>query len=285
MEALGLASTWPVDHVAVVAATPQGAAMLHAGPTRFRLASLSKPITAWALLVAVEEGAVDLDAELDPVVDRVPPGVTLRHLLAHAAGFGFDGDEPVAAPARRRIYSNTGIERAADVLARAAEMPFADYLHEAVLAPLGMHHTQIAGSPAHGVWSDISDMNLFLNELLQPQLITAGTRDAAVRPQYPELGGIVPGVGRFTPCPWGLGFEIHGSKSPHWMGRTNSPATYGHFGGSGTMMWVDPDAVAGPVGVVALTDRPFDEWAAEALRRWPELSDALLAEAAAGVGV
>jgi CubicO group peptidase (beta-lactamase class C family) len=280
MEALGLANFWPVEHVAVVAATPHGVATLHSRPTRFRLASLSKPITAWAVLVAVEEGTLDLDAELDPVVDRVPPGVTLRHLLAHAAGFGFDGDEPVAAPERRRIYSNTGIERAADVLARAAAMPFADYLHEAVFAPLGMQHTRLEGSPAHAVCSDIGDMNLFLLELLQPRLITADTRDAAVRPQYPDLGGIVPGVGRFTPCPWGLGFEVRGNKSPHWMGRTNSPATYGHFGGAGTMMWVDPDAVAGPVGLVALTDRPFDQWAAEALRRWPELSDALLAEAA-----
>ena len=75
--------------------------------------------------------------------------------------------------------------------------------------------------------------------------------------------------------------EISGDKSPHWTGRANSPATYGHFGGAGTMMWVDPTA---RVGVVALTDRPFDEWAPEALRRWPELSDAVLAEHAGGTG-
>lgn len=281
MKALGLADAWPVEHVAVVAASPRGVSMHDPRPTRFRLASLSKPITAWALLVAFEEGTLDLDAELDPTVDRVPQGVTVRHLLAHAAGFGFEGDAPLAAPERRRIYSNTGYERAADVLARASGMPFAEYLNEAVFAPLGMHHTRLEGSPAHGVVSDIDDMQRFLLELLQPRLVTADTRDAAVRPQYPALGGIVPGVGRFTPCPWGLGFEVHGDKSPHWMGRTNSPATYGHFGGAGTMMWVDPDAVGGPVGVVALTDRPFDQWSVEAMRRWPELSDALLAETAA----
>lgn len=277
MEALRLAGTWPVEHVAAVAVTPAGTALLQpSSPTRFRLASLSKPITTWAVLVAVEEGVVDLDAALDPERDRVPPGVTLRHLLAHAAGFGFDGDTPVAPPERRRIYSNTGFERAAEVLARAAQMPFAEYLHEAVFAPLGMHATRLEGSPAHGVWSDIADMNLFLLELMQPLLITADTRDAAVRPQYPDLGGIVPGVGRFQPCPWGLGFELHGDKHPHWMARSNSADTYGHFGGAGTMMWVDP---AVGVGTVALTDRPFDDWAADALRLWPAFSEALLAEA------
>ena len=52
----------------------------------------------------------------------------------------------------------------------------------------------------------------------------------------------MPGVGSFDPCPWGLGVEIHGAKHPHWMGRANSPETFGHFGGAGTMMWVDPIA-------------------------------------------
>ncbi|HWL44072.1 MAG TPA: serine hydrolase domain-containing protein [Ilumatobacter sp.] len=280
MEALGLVDRWPVEHAAAVAVTPAGAAMLQRpGSDRFQLASVTKLLTTWAVLVAVEERTVSLDTPLDPTVDRVPEGVTLRHLLAHAAGFGFDGDAPVAPPGRRRIYSNTGIERAADVLARAAAMPFAEYLHEAVFAPLGMHRTRLDGSPAHGAVSDIGDMNLFLLEVMQPTLITASTRDDAVRPQYADLGGIVPGVGRFQPCPWGLGFELHGDKHPHWMARTNSPATYGHFGGAGTMMWVDP--VAG-TGTVVLTDRRFDDWAADALRLWPEYSEALLAEAGHG---
>ena len=88
-----------------------------------------------------------------------------------------------------------------------------------------------------------------------------GRRRRSVR-STPSSAGIVPGVGRFDPCPWGLGVEIRGEKSPHWTGRANSPATFGHFGGAGTMMWVDPLA---DVGVVALTDRPFDEWRDEAL--------------------
>ncbi len=46
------------------------------------------------------------------------------------------------------------------------------------------------------------------------------------------------------------------------------------------MMWVDPLA---EVGVVALTDRPFDEWRDAALDHWPAFSDAVLAEARSAV--
>ena len=82
-------------------------------------------------------------------------------------------------------------------------------------------------------------------------------------------------MGRFDPCPWGLGVEIRGRKTPHWTGDANSASTFGHFGGAGTMMWVDPDAGC---GLVALTDRSFDDWSIEAMRRWPELSDAVVGE-------
>jgi CubicO group peptidase (beta-lactamase class C family) len=275
MEALRLVADWPVRRHAAAIVDASGVT-LTGDPEPFRLASLSKPIAAWAILVAVEEGTVSLDGPLDPSADRVPAGVTMRHLLAHAAGFGFDGDVPIAAPEQRRIYSNTGIERATEILARAAAMPFAAYLREAVFAPLGMRATRLDGSPAHGVWSTAADVARFLDETRRPRLVSPATRDEAVRPQYPDLGGIVPGVGRFQPCPWGLGFELHGDKAPHWMGRTNAPSAYGHFGGAGTMMWADPDA---GVATVALTDRPFDDWAIEAMRLWPDYSDAVLAEA------
>ncbi len=93
--------------------------------------------------------------------------------------------------------------------------------------------------------------------------------------QYPGLRGVLPGFGAQDPNDWGLGFEIRGTKSPHWTGTHNSPRTFGHFGQSGTMLWVDPDA---QLGLVALTDRNFGPWAAEA---WPVLADAVLAEYAA----
>ena len=66
------------------------------------------------------------------------------------------------------------------------------------------------------------------------------------------------GVRVQRPNDWGLGFEIRDGKSPHWTGSSNSGRTYGHFGQSGTFLWVDPDA---DLALVVLTDRDFGEWA------------------------
>ena len=154
-------------------------------------------------------------------------------------------------------------------------MPFAEYLRLAVFEPLGMRDSELRGSPAHRTWSTVDDVVQFLSEVRNPSLVSAATAAEAVRVQYPTLAGMVPGVGRYAQCPWGLGFEIRGDKSPHWTGARNSSGTYGHFGGAGTLMWTDPQA---DVSLVALTDRPFDEWSVEALRHWPQLSDIVIEE-------
>ncbi len=283
MGALDRVTSWPADHTSAAIVTPTVAPHTTGSPPTistvgdvdrvYRLASLTKPLSAWAIMIGSEEGIVHLDAELDH--PNVQSGCTLRHLLAHAGGYGFADRTPLSVPERRRMYSNAGIELAAEVLAGAADMPFDDYVTEAVLTPLGMQHTEMRGSPAHGARSTVTDMVRFVAEMLRPQLVAPETAADIKRPQYPSLAGIVPDVGRFDPCPWGLGVEIRGEKSPHWTGSTNAPSTFGHFGGSGTMMWVDPDA---DVGVIALTDRRFDEWRDDALRLWPEFSDDVLAE-------
>jgi CubicO group peptidase (beta-lactamase class C family) len=229
-------------------------------------------LVGWAALVAVEEGTVSLD---QPVGQE---GCTLRHLLAHAGGYSFDGPAPIAKPGTRRIYSNTGIELAADAIGEAAGMPFELYLREAVFEPLGMHSTALKGSPAYAVWSTVTDLVAFVHEVRAPHLVAAESALAFRTPQFPTLAGLVPGVGRFDPCPWGLGAEIKGAKNPHWTGTRNSPATFGHFGGAGTLLSVDPGA---HIAMVALTDRAFDEWAADALVLWREFADAVLLEAAA----
>ena len=224
-------------------------------------------LTAWAVLVAVEEGTVGLDEPAGP------PGATVRHLLAHAAGYGFDTAVPITRPERNRIYSNTGIEVVAAHVADRSGIPFSDYLREAVFVPLGMTQSELRGSPAHAVHSTLTDLAAFARELLRPQLINRATAAEATTIQYPELNGVVPGVGSFRPNPWGLGLEIRGEKSPHWTGTRNSPRTFGHFGGSGTMLWVDPDI---DTALIALTDRAFDQWSEVALREWPALSDAVV---------
>ncbi|HSB86916.1 MAG TPA: serine hydrolase domain-containing protein [Ilumatobacteraceae bacterium] len=272
MEALRLTETWPVDNVAAAVVGGDGSvATVGDQHLRFRIASLAKTVTTWACLVAVEEGIVSLD---QPVGQA---GCTLRHLLSHSGGYAFDGATPIARPERTRIYSNTGIEMAAHLVEEAAGMTFAAYHQEAVVHPLGLTQTELKGSPAHRMWSTVADLTRFVAEVRAPTLIASATAAEAATIQFPELSGVIPGIGRFSPCPWGLGFEIRGDKHPHWTGTRNSPKTFGHFGGAGTFIWVDP---APGVACIALTDRAFDDWAPEALRTWPAFSDAVLAEVA-----
>ena len=268
---LNQVGTWPVPNAAAaIIDFDQHVETTGDRSRTYRLASLAKVITTWAVLVAVEEGSVRLDSPVGQ------PGCTLRHLLTHAGGYPFDGDVPLIAPGTRRIYSNTGIELAAATVEQATGIPFAEYLDEGVLQPIGMDSTSLRGSPAHAVWSTLDDMIAFVGEIIHPTLLSPTTVAEATSPQFPDIAGKVPGVGSFRPCPWGLGVEIHGAKHPHWMGAANSPATFGHFGGAGTMMWVDPVAGA---ALVALTDLPFDDWADTALQVWPALSDAVVADA------
>jgi CubicO group peptidase (beta-lactamase class C family) len=276
MQALQLVDRWPVDTVAAAVVLPDGSIAVHGAVDHsFRLASISKMMVGWTLQIACEEGTVHLDQAVGQ------PGCTLRHLLAHAGGYAFDGAEPIARPGVRRIYSNTGIELAAAFLAEQAGMPYAEYQREALLQPLGMSATELRGSPAHGVRSTATDLLRFVGELFAPRLIGPESATAFRSVQFPGLPGVVPGVGRFDDCPWGLGTEIRGGKQPHWTGSLNSPDTFGHFGGAGTLLWVDPGA---HVACLALTDRPFDEWSADALQLWPALADAVLIGAARGPG-
>jgi CubicO group peptidase (beta-lactamase class C family) len=264
LDALRQIEEWGAEHVAAGVVGPEGVRATH-GDARheFRWASVTKPATALATLVAAEEGVVDLDEAAGP------PGSTVRHLLAHASGLPFDGDTPIAEPGKRRIYSNTGFEQLAAHVEAAAEMPFADYLREAVFRPLGMRAV-LRRSPAAGIDGSLDDALKLAGELLRPTLVAPETLAEATSVQFPGLSGVIPGIGRFEPNDWGLGFELRDAKSPHWTGIRNSQRTYGHFGGSGTFLWVDPGA---DLACVALSDREFEDWA---LAAWPRLSDAVL---------
>lgn len=269
MSALDLVSTWPVERAAAGYVTDNGHTAATVDLARpFALASVTKLLTAMAVLVAVEEGSVDLD---EPAATM--PEVSVRHLFAHTSGLPFEGETPIARPGTNRIYSNTGIERLAGHLVERTSISFATYLDEAVLGPLAMTATDIGDrSPASGASASLSDLLRFGRELLVPTLLSAETLAAATSVQYPGIAGIVPGIGRMDPCDWGLGFELKDAKAPHWTGGTNSSATFGHFGGTGTFLWVDPEA---GIACVGLCDRPFDTWALEA---WPRFADAVLRE-------
>lgn len=266
MDSLRAIDGWDAGSAAAGVARADGVLATH-GPREAALpwASVTKLLTGLALLVALEEGTVDLDEAAGP------PGSTLRHLLAHASGLPLDGEQPLAEPGRRRIYSNTGIELAARLLEERAEMPFAEYFAQAVVGPLGLAG-QLAGSAAHGYRGPLDDLLALGRELLAPTLVASETLDEAATVQFPGLTGVLPGLGRMEPNDWGLAFELRDSKSPHWTGSRNSERTFGHFGASGTFLWVDPDA---GLACGVLTDRRFGDWAKEA---WPAFSDAVLAE-------
>lgn len=261
----GLVADWPVSNVAVGVTAPDGPVATGGDPRwRSRIASVAKLFVGVASLVALEEESLELAEPAGP------EGSTVEHLLAHTSGLAFDSADVIAAPGRRRIYSNTGIEVFADHLEERTGMDFADYLDGGVLTPLGLRNTTLEGSPAHDIVSNVEDMLGLARELMVPTLVTTATRDDATRPHFPDLAGVLPGIGSFDPNPWGLTFEIRGDKAPHWTGASNSPRTYGHFGGSGSFLWVDPEA---GLATVAITDRDFDDWALEV---WPRFSDAVL---------
>ncbi len=282
VDALVQVDSWPVENaaVAVLVRDASGRVTVRgsvgAMDRSFRLASVSKLLAAYAVLIGVEEGALGLG---DPAG---PPGSTVAHLLAHASGLGFSGTRTVTRPGTRRVYSNTGIEVLGETLERASGIAFGEYLAEAVFGPLGMTASELRGSPAYGVSSTLSDLVVFAGELLAPRLLAPPTFAAATSVAFPGLAGVLPGFGVRDPNDWGLGFEIRGGKQPHWTGSANSSGTFGHFGRSGTFLWVDPALNA---ACACLTDREFGSWAVDA---WPTLSDdvvaALGAGAAAGAG-
>ena len=182
---------------------------------------------------------------------------------------------PIGRPGAKRVYSNPGIELAAEIVATRAEMPFEQYLSAAVLEPLGLDAV-LRGSPAAHLYGSLDDLVRFAGELLEPRLVAPETLAEATTVQFPGLAGVIPDLGRFDPNDWGLGFELKDGKQPHWSGSRTSPRTFGHFGGSGTFLWVDPEL---GLALCCLTDREFDPWAMEA---WPKLSDDVLAEARNG---
>ena len=265
VNALEQVDGWPAETVAAgVVREDEIVATRGPADQEFRWASVTKPLTALAVLIAAEEGTVDLDEPAGP------PGSTVRHLLAHASGLPFEGREPIAPPGRRRIYSNTGFDVLGEVVAERAAMPFGQYLAGAVLEPLAMR-ADLRGSPGSHVFGSLDDLLKLARELLAPTLIASETLAEATAVQFPGLAGVIPEMGRFDPNDWGLGFELRNEKPGHWSGTKTSPRTFGHWGGSGTFFWVDPEL---RVALAVLTDLEFGEWAKQA---WPALSDAVLA--------
>lgn len=256
---------WP-GAGAVVVVDADGVVARGGSDATYAWASVTKVLTGLTVVQAVHDGVLGLDEPAGP------PGSTLRHLLAHASGLATDDATRVlAAPGLRRIYSNAGIEQAAVVLEQRTGRTWERAVQEVVLDPLEMAGTRLDGSPAHGARGPVVDLARLARDLLSPTVLDPTTVTAVSEVAFAGLGGVLPGFGRQQPNDWGLGVEVRGAKSPHWTAPGGSPRTFGHFGQSGSFLWVDPDAGVAAVGAGAAA---FGPWAAEA---WPRLATAVLA--------
>jgi CubicO group peptidase (beta-lactamase class C family) len=222
-------------------------------------------VRSWAsvskMAVAMAFG-VEIDLDLHQFTQNFGPhGAKLANLLSHSSGLGLEEGDPTVAIATKRVYSNVGIDHAVSVVVQDRDP--AQWLKERVFLPLGMETTQLRGRPCADVYGSTEDLATLAAAWLRPDAVTTQTRNRQIKAYLPELSGIVPGFGRFSPCPWGLGPEVRGTKE-HWMG--DWPAeSFGHFGQSGAMMLLNVDQ---QIGLVATSTEPFGPWAVKLWPRW-----------------
>ena len=152
---------WPCTNVSV-AVTGAVEAVFGDMQRFYPWMSVTKLATSVAVLVAAEEGIVDLDGPAGP------PGSTVRHLLAHASGLQAEGMHTVAQPGTRRIYSNTGFDVLGEHVAARAEMPFAAYFEHVWGFPL-------AGPAGSGVDASLEQLLVVARELMEPTRIARET--------------------------------------------------------------------------------------------------------------
>ena len=238
MSALDLTAGWPVDSCQRRgrARRARSSTPSVTSPARFALASFTKPLVAWAILVAVGGGGAHPRRRGRAAgLHDASPAEPCRRLPVRRPPHRSDRRSA------RRGYSNTGIEIAADALDRGVR--HADgrlprrggaRSRSAWATPRSPDRRHTAPRDASPTWSGSWP------RCARPPCCRRRPATLRSSSTYPELSGIVPGVGRFAPCPWGLGFELRGDKSPHWTATNNSSRTVGHFGGAGTMFWFDP---------------------------------------------
>lgn len=262
METTTFLATEGFPHPALVGVSAPDRTLAVQGDARavLPLASVTKLLTAWGALVAVDRGLMDLDEPAGP------EGATVRNLLDHTSGLPMEGDLPQRAPAERRIYSNAGFDALGRHVADAVGMDFADWMLREVTLPLRMESTDVTGRPSAGARSSVDDLLRFGREVLRPELIPADLRDLALRVSHPGLRGVVPGYRSYPDNQWGLGFELKGTKSPHWLDDTLPPETAGHFGALGSFLFIDRSR---DLAAAFLSGVPFGE---EHKRIWPGLT-------------
>ena len=251
--------------------------------TLFQAGSISKALAAMGALHLVQERKLSLDTDintsltswkLQPSTAAPNAKVTLRELLAHTAGLtvhGFpgyatgtpvptlvqvlNGETPAntapirldSVPGKDWRYSGGGYIVMQQLVIDTVKEPFDQFLHDTVLAPIGMRHstyqqplprsllsnaampytgdgTQIQGGPhtypelaAAGLWTTPSDLCRYIIEVQNSSMGSANH----VLSQSMTRQMLTPGKGD-----WGLGLQLGGSASDPWFSHSGSNAGY-----------------------------------------------------------
>lgn len=137
--------------------------------TMYQIASLTKPFTATAVMMLVEEGKISLDEKAWRYLEWLPPfyrDITVRQLLTHTSGVNRDlrrdnldafteeefrkrlANSPVSfKPGERWQYSNTGYILLGMIIEAASGKPYGEFLSERIFKPLGMNNTRYYDPP------------------------------------------------------------------------------------------------------------------------------------------
>jgi CubicO group peptidase (beta-lactamase class C family) len=170
----------------------------------YRLPSVNKSMTAVAVLQLVEQGKINLDAEIQTYVSYFPKKkypVTVRQLLYHLGGIPhyvnreteqhikeykttreaiaiFENFDLVAEPGTKFSYSSYGYNLLGAIIESASKQPYADYMRERIWQPLGMNATQM-DDPLALIPNRVSGYQIINNELKNSEFINISSRFAA----------------------------------------------------------------------------------------------------------
>lgn len=283
----------------------------------FLLASITKPVTALAVVMLAERGLLSLN---DRVADLLPDfarngkqDIRILHLLTHTSGLPDmvpdnlrlrRDHQPLSAFVERTCrlapafrpgaavqYQSTGFAILAELVHQASGRLLPEFLAQEVFGPLGMDDTSLGwvasrreriaavrtppeqgadwgwnspywlgmGVPWGGLIASPSDLARLCMMMLGGGAL-GGARvlsPAAVRAMTTNQLATIPE----TPederrCrPWGLGWRLNWPGQPSSFGDLLGPKTYGHWGATGTLCWLDPDS---GVFMILLTTQPLE---------------------------
>jgi len=170
----------------------------------YRLASVTKTMTAVAVLQLVEAGKIDLDAEVQTYVPSFPKKkwpVTVRHLLGHLGGIShyrnhdvegrikvhmntqdalavFQDFDLVAQPGTRYNYSSYGYNLLGAVIEGASGMPYGDCIKKHIFEPLSMENSRM-DSPEDLIPNRVEGYRLIRGEVKNSEFVDISSRFAA----------------------------------------------------------------------------------------------------------